>query len=433
MPAVLALLVFLGTATIAVRLTRNQLGWLSWQSGIPIFYLFFFGICGWGLRLAGRLGVDDALTADAFIVASVGLVAHVVGATLGRAIFLNVRAAPLSHVQPFRWLWKAENVTLVTIAVFAIWPVLLAGNLFNPLGVDAEKGRSSLISIWAFLASLCLVTLWQQWFQGIRAGTLAFSLLILLEGTALLKNSKSAFLFPFVYIVLARYTSKKKLAIGLVIGLGAVYVFVLYPLISVSRLIQGQGVYDPALFASIFGYLVQVPSDLLLSYAGDAVLSLSRGLFETFATIVHSAGDAVPFYDGRTISEGVLIAVPSLLYPDKPSANLGNIFAVDYSLVPPTDDVTNISPTFMGEFFMNYGFVGVALGMMVIGFLAHLVDRFVVGSKESHLYPIFVVFIGWQEGYLGHSIFPFIPLLLAVTALLWLLLVASTAVRAARR
>jgi hypothetical protein len=79
------------------------------------------------------------------------------------------------------------------------------------------------------------------------------------------------------------------------------------------------------------------------------------------------------------------------------------------------DDITNLSPTFIGEFYMNFGLPGVCVGMFLTGMLAILVDRYIIVHRRSWTMPIMVSFIGWQEAFIGHSILPFIK-----SAVVWL-------------
>jgi hypothetical protein len=156
----------------------------------------------------------------------------------------------------------------------------------------------------------------------------------------------------------------------------------------------------------------------------DAIASLDRGLLTYFTDVVRQAGDSVPYMSGCTLIEGVETLAPRLLYPDKPPLNIGNWTGQEFGWVHWQDELTNVSPTFIGEFYMNFGLIGVCVGMLLLGMLAVLVDRYLIVRRDSWTMAIMVACIGWQEAFVGHTILPFIK-----GALLWvpLLLILKAA------
>jgi hypothetical protein len=199
------------------------------------------------------------------------------------------------------------------------------------------------------------------------------------------------------------------------------YVFVAFPLVTASRLAitSAQYVTDRSHLASLMFDYVMSNDWQQLSSDYQAVGSLSRGLLPYFANIIEHTGHSVPYMNGQTLLEGLEQVPPRFLHSDKPEMNIGNWTAQAYGVIHWTDDVTNISPSSMGEFYMNYGISGVFLGMFLVGVLAVLVDRFVIVQRDVWTMPIMLSFLKWQESFVGHTVLPFIKTVVAA----WLVVV----------
>jgi hypothetical protein len=233
----------------------------------------------------------------------------------------------------------------------------------------------------------------------------------------LLANSKGQLLAPFLFIALCLWGVSGKFPFKLLLVSLVFYVFIAFPFVTASRF-----AFKAEEFAGSRDQLAELMVDYLASkeWLGDAenfsaVESLGRGLLPYFAQIVQQSGSAVEFMQGKTFVQGLEVLVPRFLYPEKPDMNIGNWTARAFGAIAQSDDVTNFSPTFIGEFYMNFDLVGVFFGMFLIGILAVLVDRFLIVDRRSWTMPIMVSFVGWQESFFGHTIVPFIKF-----AALWL-------------
>jgi hypothetical protein len=194
------------------------------------------------------------------------------------------------------------------------------------------------------------------------------------------------------------------------------YVFVAFPFVTASRF-----AYTATEFTGSRDLLAEAAVDYLLSaeWLEDAahfsvVQSLGRDLLPYFAHIVQQTGASVDFMGGRTLSDALELLVPRFLNPDKLDMNIGNWTAQAFGMIAPADDQTNLSPTYMGELYMNFGMLGVLVGMFVVGQLAVLVDRYLIVDRRGWTMPIMVSFVGWQESFFGHTIVPFLK-----NAVLW--------------
>ena len=85
--------------------------------------------------------------------------------------------------------------------------------------------------------------------------------------------------------------------------------------------------------------------------------------------------------------------IPRFIYPNKSDMNITHWTAHRYGELSPNDEVTNVAPTYMGEFYMNFGFSGVLFGMFFVGMLASIVDKYVIGDRRSWTLPIMMFMI----------------------------------------
>jgi hypothetical protein len=226
----------------------------------------------------------------------------------------------------------------------------------------------------------------------------------------MLANSKGQIVAPFLYIGLCVWGASGKFPVKLTLASLLLYVLVAFPFVTASRVdfqpgdLQGT---RQDFTEAMIEYLISHPW-FAYSLLSDGIQSLGRGLLTYFAQIVQQTGTAVDFMHGRTLSQAFDLLLPRFLAPEKPDMNIGNWTAQMYGVIAPSDDATNMSPSYMGEFYMNFGLGGVLAGMFLVGALATLVDQYLIISKQSWTMPVMVAYVGWQESVVGHTIVPFV-------------------------
>jgi hypothetical protein len=112
-------------------------------------------------------------------------------------------------------------------------------------------------------------------------------------------------------------------------------------------------------------------------------VSTGRDRSQTFAerlslkasveTIVTKTGDIAPFQHGYTLTPLISAFVPRLIWPDKPSVEVGRIMNKEFRISDVAD--TFISPSHLGELYWNFGWIGVVVGMTLIGLLLGYLGR----------------------------------------------------------
>ncbi len=120
----------------------------------------------------------------------------------------------------------------------------------------------------------------------------------------------------------------------------------------------------------------------LVESTADA--SSRTDLIHSFAHIYSFTPSIVPYQYGATYSYLTVAWIPRAIWPEKPIANYANNFyAVEYGISTEEGVKTSsFGATLMGEGFINFGVVGVAVVMIVLGLAISLMER-VFGSEKS--------------------------------------------------
>jgi hypothetical protein len=92
-------------------------------------------------------------------------------------------------------------------------------------------------------------------------------------------------------------------------------------------------------------------------------------------TVIHMTPDSVPYRMGSTLWPLTYMWVPRFIWPDKPQATLGNDWPKDYNLLGANDFSTSYNLPWLVEFYINFGVLGVLLGMCVTGYFLRLLER----------------------------------------------------------
>lgn len=89
--------------------------------------------------------------------------------------------------------------------------------------------------------------------------------------------------------------------------------------------------------------------------------------FGTTAAIVDSTPSSIPYAGGATYLPLLYSWIPRLLWPGKPVATLANDWGRRYGFLASTDFDTSYNLPWLAEFYMNFGPLGVLMGMGMIG------------------------------------------------------------------
>jgi hypothetical protein len=105
----------------------------------------------------------------------------------------------------------------------------------------------------------------------------------------------------------------------------------------------------------------------------EAAISRSATL-DLLADAVLRTPREIPYWQGSTYLSLIGIAVPRVLWPDKPTKRLGQDFGHRYSYLEASDQSTSVNLPFLVEFYINFGTFGVFVGMFFTGMVYQLLN-----------------------------------------------------------
>jgi hypothetical protein len=115
-----------------------------------------------------------------------------------------------------------------------------------------------------------------------------------------------------------------------------------------------------------------------------------------FSKVIADTPKLIPYWNGESYFGFVTKFIPRILWPNKPSEAIGNVFARRYRYVGSKDYATTVNLPLMVEMYVNFGASGVQIGMVLLGllfaFLEQKLNSLKMGSLEivigiGMLYP----------------------------------------------
>ena len=131
-----------------------------------------------------------------------------------------------------------------------------------------------------------------------------------------------------------------------------------------------------ALLTTIDGYRTGVRRDGTSQDGTSATETGVRRISHTwlFAHVVAKSPSEVPFWRGETYKPLLTAMIPRAVWPDKPLEVTGGLFGKRYDLLEPTS-MTSLNLPWHIETYVNFGSVGVLIGMALIGCFLALLDK----------------------------------------------------------
>jgi hypothetical protein len=125
---------------------------------------------------------------------------------------------------------------------------------------------------------------------------------------------------------------------------------------------------------------------------GAAMLGLEAsgrwGTLDMFADVTRVTPARVPHWNGYSYLSLVGVAVPRVIWPSKPEKALGQDFGHRYGYISPHDTATSVNLPFLIEFYINFGTVGVMLGMMLVGVIYRSLEALLNRPGQSELLAV---------------------------------------------
>jgi hypothetical protein len=311
--------------------------------------------------------------AHAQIVALVGLAMLLLGFYLP---FGRVAAGVLPR--PTRD-WPPHAVLSLGLFTLTLgWLVYLSGQL----GLIPARLGTGVVGIFASGSYFGIALLTLAWLQHRRREVLL--LLAIVVPLSMLFNfftgSKRLVLTPPFMVALSYIVYERRIRTSW-LAAGVAALIVLYPVSEVYRaVVQTDNmrsilnfIRDPSrTFEAIS--IVREGADLE-SYVRTGIQSTTARLdaLGVLTVILRETPERVPFQGGWTIGYVALSYVPRLLWANKPQMTQGDWVSQTYGSA--SDLQTDVGPSWVGEFYFNWGYAGVVLGMIVMGFLCRLLQE----------------------------------------------------------
>ncbi len=118
---------------------------------------------------------------------------------------------------------------------------------------------------------------------------------------------------------------------------------------------------------------------------GFAMTAGRSAIMDLFANVARRTPDEIPYWGGETYKSLIGAAVPRVLWPDKPTKDLGQSFGHRYKYLHASNKSTAINLPTMVEFFVNFGGTGLVVGMLLIGVIYGVLDNIVNRAGQPML------------------------------------------------
>jgi len=283
--------------------------------------------------------------------------------------------APLTSRPRHQW---TEGGALVAAAILiALGWVLTVARQFGVIGAQLGSGFLGGFGSAALFGSAWLMATYLA--HRSRPALLLIVMLVpIAMGFNFLTGSKRLFLTPPAMLALAWIVSQRRIRLFLVAA-GVVSLILLYPVAEFWR--QDVLVRNTLTAADVLrnpGPALDRTAAFLSSGRGGQYLS--SGLEATgrrldavghAAVIIRDTPRVSPFQNGRTLALIPLAYVPRVLWPGKPTITIGQWITDTYTVLG-SKLKSRIGPSWIGEFYLNFGIPGVVVGMFVLGMLLRL-------------------------------------------------------------
>jgi hypothetical protein len=300
-----------------------------------------------------------------------------------------------------------------------LWAGSCAAILYHSLVVQPENTSQSVLSgfaklgVWKtsvlillenYAGPLGLVVLSYWWSRWGRRGGDALMLVVILAQFAVgwVVDTKETAVNAPVVMLLTRFVVTGKVPVRWLIC-SVLGVMLVFPVLTAKRLImtEGLGLNRVEALAHMGELIERAIEERNLArtsnkYDQKAGTFLGRltdkSAVETF---VEHIGKDKPYKLGSTLQPMLYVFIPRIIWSDKPSENAAQLFNREFNISADRD--TFISPTHIGELYWNFGFLGVIVGMTLIGMLMGYVFARFDPSRRTSITGVLVLIVTLYE------------------------------------
>ncbi len=332
--------------------------------------------------IAMLVGIGPADIINAQLAALLGLISLIIGFTL------PVGSLAASILPQPRQDWSASVSIAVAMVMIPLGlAVTLAGQfrlIPGWMGTGIMNGISS-----AYLAGIALLAITYFRYKSRVALLLGIILVPPMMALAFFTGSKTLMLYPVMMIAFSHIVLTRRIRAFWVVG-GLAVIILLYPIavffrqvVSMNNTLSAVEVLTNP--TRTFGLLSAFTSQAdLTDYLAVGLENTGRR-FDAVgitAVIVRDTPDRVPFQGGWSIGYVFASYIPRVLWPDKPETTvLGQWITSNYG--PGPHITSHTAPSWVGEFYLNFGFPGIALGCMSLGILFRMLQNFLLRGNPT--------------------------------------------------
>ena len=331
---------------------------------VPVFTQYFLN----SLDLDGVMRLKNIEPADivsAQLVVLTGVVSMFVGyfyplsASVGRAL-----PKPI-----FEWPHNTALMTAMLMITLG-WSITIASQL-GLIPSSFGSGALGAVATGSYFGVGLLAILYAR-FNSKPALMLIWLVIPPAMVIAFLTGSKRFVLAPVMLAALGTYVVKRRID-SRVILVGIALLMIIYPVAQFWREVVLAGnqlgmadvLRNPGRALSLIsGFMSNVDAGLYFQGGIQATTSRLDAL-GVVSVIVRDTPERVPFQGGWTLTHIPTSFIPRIIWPDKPAMAIGQWITDQYGSGP--DIESNTGSSWIGEFWLNFGYPGVIIGMGVIG------------------------------------------------------------------
>lgn len=147
------------------------------------------------------------------------------------------------------------------------------------------------------------------------------------------------------------------------------------------------------LFFKLLNARVQTDGvDGAISHGFETSAGRSANL-DLLADVIIRTPREIPYWGGETYLSLVGAFIPRIVWPDKPTKELGQAFGHRYGYIGATDENTALNLPILVEFYANFGITGAIAGMFLVGLIYFVLDRTVNNPGQDSLHSLVGVVI----------------------------------------
>ncbi len=372
----------LGLLPIAIANTRDSGHILIGFVGIVFTAYFAFPaifryIPARGPEVPGSMGGQLVMPGDVIAaqwVVLAGLVALLIGYTLPIASQLASRFKSSSFE------WSTRSTIVVAFGMILVgWILTISSSALG--GVSLLQ--SGFVATLATAQLFGLGILYVLWFRRrSRAALIALATFVPLSMIfGLLTGSKLQALNPAAIVIMTHVILRRKLAWRWV-ALSLLALVLIYPInrfyqdyiVGAARSSPLEVLANPDVVVSGFGRFLSDARFGEYVSSGFEASSLRVDMLGVLSVLVRDTPSRVSYQYGKTLATLLIAPIPRFLWPGKPDNSVGLWITKNYS----HGLESHTAPTQVGEFYINFGIVGVIGGMLMLGLILRFVHESLV-------------------------------------------------------